>query len=62
MKIPKNREHQKVAFNHPSDIDFQDFMNIYKRCTSKLYSFLVIDTNFASENFICFRKNLSELI
>ena len=28
MKISKKRELQKIAFNHSSDIDFQDFMNL----------------------------------
>ena len=30
IKIPNKRELQKIAFNHSSDIDFQDFMNLYK--------------------------------
>ena len=30
MKIPNKREFQEIAFNHSSDIDFQDFMNFYK--------------------------------
>ena len=33
MKIPNKRELQQIAFNHTSDIDFQDFMNLYKKCT-----------------------------
>ena len=39
MKIPNKRELQQVAFNHSSDIDLKDFMNHYKKCTAKLYSF-----------------------
>ena len=39
MKIPNKRELQQIAFNHSSDIDFQDFMNLYKKCTAKSYSF-----------------------
>ena len=39
MKIPNKRELQQIAFNHLSDINFQDFMNLYKRCTAKPYSF-----------------------
>ena len=35
MKIPNKQELQQIAFNHSSDIDFQDFMNLYKKCTSK---------------------------
>ena len=26
MKIPNERKFQQIAFNHSSDIDFQDFM------------------------------------
>ena len=47
-------------FNHSSDIDFQDSMNLYKKCTAKPYAFLVVDTVVASDNLLCFRKNLLE--
>ena len=50
MKIPNKRELQQIAFNNLSDIDFQDFLNLYKKCTSKPHSFLVIDTTPASDN------------
>ena len=30
MKIINKKELQQIAFNHSSDIDFQDFMNLYK--------------------------------
>ena len=60
LKIPNKREFQQIVFNHLSDIDFQDFMNLYKKCTAKPYSFLVIDTTFASGNSLRFRKNLLE--
>ena len=62
MKIPNKRELQQIAFNHSSDIDFQDFMNLYKKCTAKPYSFLVIDATLASDNSLRFRKNLLERI
>ena len=62
MKIPNKKELQQIAFNHSSDIDFQDFMNLYKKCTAKPYSFVVIDTTLASDNSSCFRKNLLERI
>ena len=44
MKILNKRELQQIGFNYLSDIDFQDFMNLYKKCTPKPYSFLVIYT------------------
>ena len=50
MKIPNKRELQQITINHSSDIDFRDFMNLYKKCTAKLNSFLVIDPNVASDN------------
>ena len=37
-------------------------MNLYKKCTSKLYSFMVIDTTLTLDNSLRFRKNLSERI
>ena len=58
MKIPNKREVQQIAFNHSSDIYFQDFMNLYKKCPEKPYSFLVIDTTLASDNSLRFRKNI----
>ena len=48
MKIPNKRELQQIVFNHSSDIDLQDFINLYKKCAGKPYSFLVTDTTFAS--------------
>ena len=62
MKIPNKREFQQIGFNHSSDIDFQDFMNLYKKCNSKPYSFLIIDTTIVSDNSSRFNKNLSERI
>ena len=63
MKIPNKRELQQIAFNHSSDIDFQDFsMNLFKKCTAKPFSFLDIDATPASDNPLRFRKNLLEEI
>ena len=46
MKIPNKRELQKINLNHSPDIDFKDFMKIYKKCTAEPYSFVVNDTTF----------------
>ena len=62
MKIPNEREIQHIEFNHLLDIDFKDFMNLYKKCTAKAYYFFVINTTFAPDNHLRFRKNLSERI
>ena len=58
MKIPNKRELQQIALNHSSDIDFKDFMKIYKKCTAKPYSFLVNDATLPSDDPLRFRKNL----
>ena len=62
MKIPNKREIQQSAFNHSSEIGFQDFMNLYKKSIAKPYSFLVIDNTIASDSSSGFRENLLETI
>ena len=56
MKILNKREHQQTALT--SDIDFKDFIKIYKKCTAEPYSFSVNDATLASDNPLRFRKNL----
>ena len=58
MKIPNKRELQQIALNHSSDIDFRDFIKIYKKFAAAPYSFLVNDTTLPSDNSLRFRKNL----
>ena len=58
MEIPNKRELQQIALNHSSDIDFKDFITIYKKCTAKQNYFLVNDATLASNNLLKFRKNL----
>ena len=58
MKIPIKRELQQIALNHSSDIDFKDFMKIYKKCTAEPYPFLVIEATLPSNNPLRFRENL----
>ena len=50
MKIPNKRELPQIALNHSSDIDFKDFMKIFKKWTAEPYSFLVSDTTLPSDN------------
>ena len=57
MKILNKKELQQIALNHSSDIDFKDFMKIYKECTKEPYSFLVNDTTLQSGNPLRFRYN-----
>ena len=61
MKIPNKSELQQIAISHSFDIDFKEFIKIYKKCTDKPYSFLVNDTTLASDNPLRFRKNLHSI-
>ena len=60
MKIPNKRELQQIALNHSSDIDFKDFIKIYKKFIAEPYSFLVNNTTLSSDDPLRFRKNLLE--
>ena len=50
METPNKQELQQTASNISSDIVLKDFMNFYKKCTPKPYSFLVIDSILALDN------------
>ena len=52
MKTPNKQELPKTALNCSRDIDVQDSMNLYRKCTTKPYSFLAIDTTLASDNLL----------
>ena len=56
IEILNKRELQQIAINHLSDINSKDFIEIYRKCTDKRYSFLVIDTTLPSNNLLRFRK------
>ena len=44
MKINNKKELENIAINHFVDIDYQDFIKIYRECTKEPYNFLTIDT------------------
>ena len=58
MKINNKRQLQNIAINHSADIDYIDFVEIYRECTKEPYSFLTIDTTLPASNSLRFRKNL----
>ena len=60
MKILK-RELQQIVLNHSSDIDINDFIKTYKKCTAEPYSFLVNDAKLGADNPLRFRKNISDI-
>ena len=58
MKINNKRELQNIALNYSADIDYKDFVKIYRECTKKPYSFLLIDTMLPASDSLRLRKNL----
>ena len=56
MKIHNKRNLQQIAINLSADIDYKDFLEIYKKCTKEPYSFLAIDTKLHADNPLRFRK------
>ena len=57
MKINNRRELQNIAITHSADIDYKDFMKIYRECTIEPYYFLTIDTTLPASDSLRFRKN-----
>ena len=56
--IPNKRELQQIASNHLSEIDFTDFIKLYKDYTKEPYSSLANVTTLSLDNPLRFRKNL----
>ena len=50
MKINNRKELQNTAVNNSADIDYNDFLRIYRECTRKPYSFLAIDTTLSASH------------
>ena len=49
MKIHNKSELQQIAINHSADIDYKDFVKIYRNCAKERYSFLTIDTTLPAD-------------
>ena len=58
MKILNKRELQQITSNDLSDIDFKNFMKLFKDYTKEPYSFSVNDTTMWTDNPLRFRKNV----
>ena len=54
MKIPYKRELQQIASNHLCDIEFKNFMKLYKDYTKEKFSFLVNNASLLSDNTLKF--------
>ena len=61
MKINSKRELQNIARNHSADIDYKDFMKVYRECTKESFNFLTIDTTLPVSNPLRFTKNCSNI-
>ena len=44
FKLNNKRELQNIAINHCADIDYKDFIKIYRICTKEPFNFLTIDS------------------
>ena len=62
MKINNKRELQNIAINHSADIDYKDFIKIYREFTKESYNFLTIDITLPSNNPLRFRKKLFDTL
>ena len=58
MKINNRKELQNIAINHSADIDYKDFVKIYRECTKKPHSFLTNDASLPASDPLRFRKYL----
>ena len=60
MKIHNRRELQQIAIDHSANIDYKDFLKIYRKCSKEPYSFFTIDTTLPADNPMGLRKNFSD--
>ena len=58
MKINNKGELQNIAINNSADIDYGDFVKIYRECTKESYCFLTVDTTLPGGGSERFRENL----
>ena len=62
MKINNKRELQNIAINHSADINYKDFIKIYREFTKESYdsryNIMIIDTRLPASDPLRFRKYL----
>ena len=58
IKINNSKELQNIVINICADIDYNNFVMIYRECTRTLYSFLTIDATLPASDPLKFRKIL----
>ena len=62
MRINNRKELQNIAINHFADIDYKDFIKIYRERTKEPYNSLTIDTTLPASNPLRFRKKLFDTL
>ena len=60
FKLNNNRELQNIAINHSADIDYKDFVKVYRDCTKEPYNFFFIDTTEPIDKR--FKNNFNDLL
>ena len=53
---------QQIVIAHLADIDYKDFLKIYRNCTKEPYSFLTIDTTLPADSPMRLRKTFSDFL
>ena len=56
MKTNSRKELKNIEINHSEDIDYKDFLKIYKKCTKEPFNFLTIDTALPVNNLLILIK------
>ena len=59
-KIHNRKELQNIAADNSANIDYKDFLKIYRNCTNEPYSFFTIDTTLTADDPMRFRKNFPD--
>ena len=60
INIPNKRQLQQITINHLSDVDFKDFMKIYKKCTARSFFVFWLMMQLPSDNPLRFKRNFLE--
>ena len=60
IKINNKRELQNIAIIHCADIDYNDILKVYRKCTNEPFNFLTIDTTLPWSNPLRYGRNLFE--
>ena len=58
MKINNKKELKNIATKRSVDINYKDFVKIYRECTKESYSFLTIDTTLPASDPLRLKTNL----